>query len=272
MTAEITVGIVQACFTGSPEENLAKASSIIRHRFREADIVVLPEYSMVNPFTVKDPAKVYELSEEVSSSRYLAYLEKLAAELGSTVVAHFIEKTGVPPLTKSTTILISPNKITPVYSKMHLFDAYNYRESTFFVPGVSPGNIVTVKSFRVGFAICYDLRFPELFRFYAAKGGADVVIVQAGWVRGPLKEETLDILASARAHENTIYIVLANQTGDIFTGRSGVFSPWGYREQDMGFEEKYAERTLSIEEIKKVRSVIPVVRQAAEKWEVKTRC
>lgn len=270
MKTEITFGIVQAYFTGSPEENLAKAYSIIRQRFREADIVILPEYSMVNPFIVKDPIKVYELSEAISSSRYLTYLEKLASELRATIVAHFIERTNVPPLTKSTTVLISANRIIPVYSKIHLFDAYGYRESSYFIAGNSPGYIVDLKGFRIGFAICYDIRFPELFRLYAIKG-VDVVIVQAGWVRGPLKEEILDILASARAHENTMYIVLANQTGDMFTGRSGVFNPWGYRELDIGFEEKYTEYTVHIEEIEKARSILPVVRQASEKWEIKIK-
>lgn len=270
MAKELIVGIVQAYFNKYPEENLDKASSIIVQKFREADIIVLPEYSMINPFIFRDSAEVYRLSEDVSSSRYLTYLEKLASKLNTSIVAHFIEKTNTPPLTKNTSILVSPNKVIPVYSKMHLFDAYSYKESTFFLPGISPGNIVTVKNFKLGFAVCYDLRFPELFRFYAIKG-ADVVVVQAGWVKGPLKEETLDILASARAHENTIYIVLANQTGDMFTGRSGVFSPWGYKELDMGFDEKYAEYTLDIEEVEKTRSTIPVVRQAAERWEIKTR-
>ncbi|MEM1560864.1 MAG: nitrilase-related carbon-nitrogen hydrolase [Ignisphaera sp.] len=265
----MVVGIVQAYFNKSPTDNLAKASSIIMKRFREADIVILPEYSMVNPFIFLDSAEVYGLSEDISSSRYLIYLEKIASKLNTIIVAHFIERTNIPPLTKNTSVLVSANKIIPVYSKMHLFDVYSYRESDFFKSSAAPGDSY-YKNFKLSFTICYDLRFPELFRFYAAKG-TDTVIVQAGWVKGPLKEEILDVLASARAHESTVCIVLANQTGDMFTGRSGVFNPWGYKELDMDFDERYAEYTLNIEEVEKARSALPVVHQAVERWEVKIR-
>lgn len=261
----LVVGIVQSNFADLPTKNFDKVSRLILNSYRDADIVVLPEYSMVNVLILKDPAKVYELAESIHNSGYLQGFYKLANELNTAFVVHFIEKTNRPPLMRSTTLFVSLNDAVPVYSKMHLFDAYGFKESAFFEPGREPSKIIEVKSFRIAFAICYDIRFPELFRFYAFSG-AHMVIVQAAWVKNNLKEQTIDILATARAHENTLYIVLANQVGDLFTGRSGVYNPWGFKELDIGFREGYVEYEIDLEEVEKARKTIPVVKQAMDKW------
>jgi len=269
--SELVVGIVQADFSERPQANLEKALSLIKRGYREADLIILPEYSMFNPLLVRDPRKVYELSEEPTTSKYLAGFVKLAESLGADIVVHFMEKSSMPPYTRSSTILItSRGEALYVYNKMHLFDAYGYRESEFFIPGTTPSKLVVIKNFETGFAICYDLRFPELFRFYALSG-AKLIVVQAGWIRGPLKETILDFLASSRAHENTVYLVLANQVGEMFTGRSGVYSPWGYKELDMGYREGYIEHKLLLDEVERARNIIPVLRQSSEKWEVKLK-
>lgn len=267
---ELVVGIVQASYTNQPMENVEKTYSLIKKWYREADIVVLPEYSMTNPLSIKDPLRVYDLSEYITGSKYLSSFNRLVNELGINLLVHFIEKTDRHPLTKSTSVLITTRgEVLPVYHKMHLFDAYGYRESDFFEPGKSPSKIISINGFQIAFAICYDMRFPELFRTYARQG-AHVVIVQAGWVKGPFKEELLDKILVTRAHENTLYIVLANQTGDQFTGRSGVFNPMGYRELDLGHVEKYAEHTLLLENVLKTRDIIPVIKQSLSKWDIKT--
>jgi len=137
--SELVVGILQADLGGTPQVNLDKAISIIKRGYREADVIVLPEYSMFNPLLVRDPRRVYELAEDPATSRYLAGFVKLAESLGASLVVHFIEKTPTPPYTRSTTILItSRGEALHVYSKIHLFDAYNYKESEFFIPGTTP--------------------------------------------------------------------------------------------------------------------------------------
>ncbi|MEM0002085.1 MAG: carbon-nitrogen hydrolase family protein [Desulfurococcaceae archaeon] len=267
--SRLIVGIVQASYTTQPLENIDKTYSLIKKNYREADLIILPEYSMTNPLIIKDPGKVYEISEYPTSSKYLPGIARIANEYGVNILVHFIEKTDKPPLTKSTSILVtSRGEILPVYNKIHLFDAYGFRESTYFEPGKSLSKLISVNGFQLAFAICYDIRFPELFRSYALLG-AHAVIIQSGWVRGPLKEEILDKLASSRAHENTMYIILANQTGEMFTGRSGVFNPWGYRELDLGIDEKYSEHTLTLSEVEKAREVLPLIKQSADRWDIK---
>jgi predicted amidohydrolase len=265
----ITIGIVQAGFNDLPVENAGKAVDIVRKNYKEADIVVLPEYSMLNPLKIGDPRLVYSYSETPLTSRYLTEMAKLAGELGVFILVHFIEKTDTPPLTMSTSIIVTDRgEAIPVYSKMHLFDAYGFRESSFFKPGDAPSKIISIKGVKIGFTICYDLRFPELYRVTALMG-SEIIIVQAGWVKGPHKEEILDKLASIRAHENTVYIVLADQTGDMFVGRSGVFNPWGYRELDLGWREAYAEYTIDTSLISEVREKLPVLQQSKNKWEIR---
>lgn len=267
--SKLTIGIVQASYTTQPMVNVEKTYSIVKKWYREADLIVLPEYSMTNPLLLRDPNKVYEISEYITGSRYLSGFTKLVNELGVYILVHFIERTDTPPLAKSTSILItSQGEVLPVYNKMHLFDAYGYKESDFFIPGKAPSKIISMNGFQVAFAICYDIRFPELFRLYARQG-AHVVIVQAGWLRGSLKEELLDKILSTRAHENTLYVVLANQVGDLFTGRSGVFNPLGYRELDAGAEEKYIEYEIDLESVEKARELVPAVKQSVKKWDIK---
>lgn len=269
--SKLIVGIVQAEYKTSLTENLEKTTQFIKKHYREANMIVLPEYSMFNPLLVRDSRRVYEAAEYLIGSKYLSELAKLATSIGTNIVAHFIEKTERPPLSKSTTVLVtSDGDIVPVYSKMHLFDAYGYKESDFFERGKAPSKIVSIGGFEVAFAICYDIRFPELFRTYAWLG-AKVVVVQAGWVKGPLKEEVLDTLASARAHENTIYVVVANQTGEMFTGRSGVFNPWGYKELDLGVAEVYSEHELRMSEVESARAAIPVLSQSSGTWVIRLK-
>ncbi|MEM1628816.1 MAG: nitrilase-related carbon-nitrogen hydrolase [Desulfurococcaceae archaeon] len=265
----LTVGILQAELVDRPQLNVNKIMFYIQRYYKNADIIVLPEYSIINPFVIKDPEAVYRESEYIASSRHLSTLAKLAHELSVHMVVHFVERTDQFPFTVSTTVLLTDRgEAIPVYSKIHLFDAYGYRESEFLKPGDKPGKIISIEGVKIAFTICYDLRFPELFRTYANMD-VDVVIVQAGWVKGPLKEEVLDKLACTRAHENTIYLVIADQTGDMFVGRSGVFNPWGYRELDLGVEEKYVEHEVDIDQLKVVREILPVLRQARDKWEIR---
>ncbi len=259
------VGILQAEYGINPTENLKITGEILDRSYNMADVVVLPEYSMADVLSLK-PEQVYDIAEPLEDSAYLSSLSDMALKYSIIIVAHLIEKTDTPPLSRSTTVLIYPSgRIEPVYRKMHLFDAYGYRESDYFIPGESPSQIVELAGMRAGFAICYDIRFPELFRTYALKG-AESVIVQAGWVRGPLKEEILEHILVTRAHENTMYIILSSHSGERYVGRSGVFSPYGYRIIDLGPRPGYAEIGIDGESVYDARKLIPVLKHAKMRW------
>lgn len=266
---DLRIGILQDEFGVNPLDNAERIKNMLLKRHREANLVILPEYSMINVLDGLKPEDVYERAESLEDSVFLNEISRLAERLSAKFLAHFIEKSGDKPRCFSSSVLVEPSgKLVKLYSKMHLFDAYGYRESDFFKPGGKPSIGISLNSMELYVAICYDLRFPELFRTYSFKG-AHGVIVQAGWVKGFLKEEILDKIAATRSHENTYYVVLVNQTGRIFTGRSGVYNPFGYKEVDLGFKQNYVEHTLDPTLVDEARNTIPVVKQALNKWIVK---
>lgn len=266
---DLKIGILQEELSTQPLDNVERIRELLLSTYKEADLVVLPEYSMINILDGLNPLEVYEKAELLEDSVFLTKVADLAGKLGVKILTHFIERTEDRPKCYSSSVIVEPSgRVLKLYSKMHLFDAYGYRESDFFKPGEKPSNKLNLNTMDVYVAICYDLRFPELFRTYSFMG-AHAVIVQAGWVKGFLKEEILDKLAATRSHENTYYLVLANQTGRLFTGRSGVYNPYGYKEVDLGFKRGYFEHSLNPVIVDEARNTIPVVKQAMEKWVVK---
>ncbi len=134
----------------------------------------------------------------------------------------------------NTSVLINDDgQIVAQYQKMHLFDVqvdqHQIRESDTFDPGSQPV-LVSVKSVPTGLGICYDLRFPELFRHYAAKG-AKLLCVPSSFTR-QTGTAHWDVLLRARAIENLCFVIAPNQigvgNGGVQTfGNSLIVDPWG---------------------------------------------
>ena len=219
--------------------------------------MVLPEYSMFVPDGLS-PEEVYALSEGLDGP-FLQELSRFAEEFSTYVLAPILERSEKPPKVYNTSVLLSPSgAVVTTYRKLHLMDALGVRESTYVVPGDRPSPVVEVAGARVAIAVCFDLRFPELFRLYAL-AGAELVAVPAAWYRGPLKEEVLHALARARAIENTVYVAVANQYSDRFTGRSAAVDPLGVVAVDLGIGERYAEVSLDLNYLEEVRRQLPLL-------------
>ena len=254
----IRVGILQFGAVKSKERNLAKIKSLIKSPM--ADLIVLPEYSMYDVVSCR-PEEVLSIAEPLSGP-FVRGLAKVAREYSTYLVAGVIERADASVF--NTAVVLSPSgDLVGKYRKVHLFDAYNYRESEYFSPGDSPSPVIDVGKARIALAICFDIRFPELFRMYAVSG-AEVVVVPSAWFRGPLKEETLAFLARARAHENTVYLALSVQYSKDFTGRSMVVDPLGVIIADLGVGEKYAEVLIDLDYIGEARKTLPVLKLRRE--------
>lgn len=104
------------------------------------------------------------------------------------------------------------------------------------VPGTALPPVLEIAGIRVGFAICYDLRFPERFQYLSGQG-AQLIIVPSGWYQGPMKEDHWLTLLRARAIENTLYVAGCNLIGSSFCGRSSPFDPFGVQLVSAGEEE-----------------------------------
>lgn len=255
----ITVAVAQTAGTANFDNNLralknmsAEASS------KGADIVVFPE------------ALMYDFS---ASAKQLA---TMAAERGqefeSTVRATAVEheiaivagtySDGQGALARNMMIAVGADGIElGRYQKLHLYDAFNYKESDKNEPAaLQPGfgELVTfdLGGFKCGLANCYDLRFPEMTRALVDQG-ADVLLVSAGWIAGPLKEFHWETLLKARAIENTCFVAASCQPAPYSVGLSMVLDPNGVPMSVVPADKGLAIATLDTDRLASVRKILP---------------
>ncbi|OPY36470.1 MAG: C-N hydrolase family amidase [Methanoregula sp. PtaU1.Bin051] len=216
-----------------------------------ASLIAFPEQFA----TGWDPASnqhVQDLSGPIVTA-LKAYAEEYAiAILGSYREAH-------RPLPFNTAIAIGPDgSVIAQYRKMHPFTFAG--ENVHYAPGDDLG-IFDVRGFRLGIAICYDLRFPELFRLYADKGVHGVVVPSA-WPESRLSHWELFI--RSRAAENQMYVIGVNATGttpvDTYAGTSMVAGPDGFVSARAGSEETFLTTELDAGIVKEVRRQFPALK------------
>lgn len=226
------VGIQMA--TGrQKDQNVEKAMGALQSLTRQKspiDLVCLPEVFTFAPLPADSLAVRKKVAEKIPS-RFTDQLGKMARKLGAYLVSgSFMEERGGAYF--NTSLLYDrKGEIAGRYSKTHLFDTPDYRESKFFRPGSSllthPADFGTL-----GILICYDIRFPELTRALCLKG-AEVLAVPAAFPIADYSpgEDHWQILTRAAALHNMVYVLAVNQIGshgDLkFFGRSVIVDPWG---------------------------------------------
>ncbi len=232
-TTKFRAGLVQLRSGRSVAENLDKAESLIRRAARGGAVYVqTPENTGLMELK---PELVLAAAETEDGSAPLAHFRALARELG--IVLHIgslaikLDRERVA----NRSYLIGPEgAIVARYDKLHLFDVdlpggESYRESQYFRPGNTA--VVADLSFgRLGLSICYDLRFPALYRALAA-AGAELIAVPSAFTK-QTGEAHWRVLVRARAIETGAFMLAATQGGLHENGRatyghSLVVSPWG---------------------------------------------
>nr|WP_321501672.1 carbon-nitrogen hydrolase family protein [uncultured Dethiosulfovibrio sp.] len=214
------------------EINLQKMEGMISEASKQgASFVAFPETSIVMPATGEDR----EADSEEVSGPSISRLSEAAKEAGIWVhCGSFPERIEGDKRSYNTSVVISPEgKIAGIYRKIHLFDidmegGPSVMESVSYAPGK---DVVTVETDigTLGLSICYDLRFPELFRMLVLKG-ARILMVPACFTADTGKEHWEPLLR-ARAIENQCYVLAPAQTGMKpryrAHGKSLVVDPWG---------------------------------------------
>lgn len=258
------VSLVQMNSGKDVRQNQDKAEQFIRRAAKEgAELVALPEN-----FLFRGPAaEVQDLCLKLKPIT-LAF-GRLAQELKiRLLLGSMPEPTGDRGKVFNTSIFIMPTGEVPVrYKKLHLFaatmpDGKQIDEGRNFRGG---NRLWTYKDgdWVYGFTICYDLRFPELFRLHA-QSGANVFFVPANFTK-PTGTAHWHILNRARAIENLSYVLAPAQTGydpgnQIETfGHSLVVSPWGEVLLDMGEEEGMGTVEIHLKDISDARSRLPAL-------------
>jgi predicted amidohydrolase len=218
------IALVQAEATTDKTSNLQNAVSITAQAATEgASLVVFPEMYMALP----DGDNSLTKKAERLDGPFVSTLSQSARQHDVTVICGIWEQAPDSNRVFNTAVAILPNgKIAGSYRKLHLFDALSVRESARMLPGEERPPVLDLAGMRVGLAICYDLRFPELFRDLVERG-ADIIVVPSAWYAGPYKEDHWLTLLRARAVENTGYVAGVNLIGPAFAGRTSLIDPFG---------------------------------------------
>ncbi|MGW5679985.1 nitrilase-related carbon-nitrogen hydrolase, partial [Streptomyces sp. NPDC003860] len=153
-----------------------------------AELVVFPEESMI-PSDVLDENDV-PLGEFAVThwEPFLEGISRTARTHGVALVAAGYEDSGTALPYNTMAAVDAGGEVLGLYRKMHLYDAFDYRESRHIQRGDTGPVVVRIGGFNVGLVNCYDVRFPEFTRSLVEMG-ADMLAVSAAWVKGPLKED-----------------------------------------------------------------------------------
>ena len=237
---------------GRPDENLAEARDFVSEAaVQGSDVVVFPELWS----TGYDLANAAAYSTSVDAGIFAA-TSALARDCRIHVIGSCLSLLG-PKQFGNTAVFFDPDGgILGQYTKIHLFQLMD--EHKHLTAGDRP-TIVETNWGKCGLAICYDLRFPELFRLYALSGAKAVFLV-AEWPHPRLTHWR--VLLRARAIENQMYVIACNRVGTSgntrFFGHSCIIDPWGEFVVEAGDDEELLTADIEMEKVDQVRSKIPV--------------
>lgn len=230
----IKVAVIQLFASQNKEANVSRAERLTQQAIQKgAELIVLPEcFYFRGELKAK---KLYEtIAETVDGGVSKLFCEVARKSKVAIVMGSIYEKIKGKNKFFNTSIFIdSTGKRIGVYRKKNLFSAKlrrsDIREADIFIPGKRT-KIVQYGRFLFGAAICYDLRFSEMFRFYQKKG-CDVVVVPSNFTYETGKDHW-EMLLRARAIENQCYILAPNQYGTDSQGmraygNSMIVDPWG---------------------------------------------
>jgi len=159
----------------------------------------------------------------------------------------------------NTLVVLRAGEIIAQYAKLHLYDAFNMQKSARVDPGQQTPPLIQVEGMNMGLMTCYDLRFPELAMALALQG-ADLIVLPAAWVRGPLKEQHWATLLSARALDTTCYFVAAGECGNKNIGQSRVVDPLGVTIAAAAQEPQLIFAEVTPERVAQTRESLPLLK------------
>jgi omega-amidase len=213
-----------SCLLGDPEANLLKVRDFSRRAkdITGAELILFSEmidtgYSMQ---VIRDHANQW-------NNGFVAGLEEIARKLSIAIVAGVSERDG-SSIYNSQVLVDATGNIAAKYRKAHLYAVAPVEEQTCFAPGDSFASF-ELGGLRFGFSICYDLRFPEMYRKLVTEQNVGSFLISSAW---PFpRDEHFKVLAQARAIENQSYVIASNRVGkddDLwFCGNSAIIDPRG---------------------------------------------
>lgn len=263
MKNNFKLAVCQLQVVDDKESNINKALEMIKlSAENSADIIVLPE--MFNcPYNNNKFKEYAEIKEE---SKTLKAISKAARDYNVLIVAGSIPELDKDKIYNSCFIFNNNGEILGQYRKMHLFDidtsGIRFKESDTLRAGNQIGMFET-KYAKIGVAICYDMRFPELFRIMALKGVQLFIIPGAfNMTTGPAHWE---LLIRCRAVDNQVFIAAASPARNdeltyIAYGNSMITNPWGDIMARAGENEEIIYADINLDNLGKTRKELPLLK------------
>jgi predicted amidohydrolase len=258
----VRAAAVQLTSTADRERNLATADRLTRAAAAAgAELVVLPE-----KWAVLGSPEETAAGAEPFDGPALRWAREAARELGIDLLAGSIAER-VPDREKgsNTSVHVGPDgEAHAVYRKIHMFDVEvagrTYRESEHEAGGEEIVLSETAGGVELGLTVCYDLRFPELYRILAVRG-ARIITVPAAFTL-PTTRDHWEPLLRARAIENQAFVIAANQIGEHAPGyrsggRSMIVDPWGVVLAQAPDAETFIVAELDLDRQAEIRRTLP---------------
>ncbi len=257
----LKIACVQLTASADLLENTAKIEWLIEKAVRQgAQLILTPENTFLIEKSGED--RVFYTQDEhpaVKASANMAKKHAVWLLIGSVAVAGWHNKT------YNRSLLFNPQgEIVAQYDKIHLFDVevgdgQTYRESAKIIAG-DKAVVADTPFTKLGMTICYDLRFPQLYRALA-KGGANIIAVPSAFTQVTGQAHWY-VLLRARAIETGCFIIAPAQTGTHAGGRqtyghSLIVNPWGEIIADGGIEEGIIIADIDLSEVTKTRAKLP---------------
>jgi predicted amidohydrolase len=264
----VRIALVQMNSRDDKAENLEQAERLVGQAAAwGSDLVVLPEL-----WTYLGPRKRHSEVAEPIPGETSEFLSRLAARYRFWLVGgSYLEQVEGAERFHNTSVVFDPDgEVVARYRKLHLFDVEVdgklYEESATVAPGAE-AVVVSLAGVPVGLSICYDLRFPELYRRLAARG-ARLVTVPAAFTMETGKDHW-EVLLRARAIENQVYVLAAAQCGtyppgNACFGHSMIVDPWGVVVAQGGYREGVVVADVDLGHADRIRKSLPALAHRRE--------
>lgn len=256
------VAAIQLNSTADQVANMAAADRLTRAAAADgAQLIVLPE-----KWTAMGSDEELLAGAETLQGAAIGWARAIARELGVDLVAgSVLERTPGQPKLANTSVHVNPDgEVVAVYRKLHMFDVEvggrAYHESALEQPGDEIVLSRTAQGVELGLSICYDLRFPELYRILAVLG-ARIVALPAAFTLTTTRDHWRT-LVRARAIENQTFMIAANQVGEHPAGqrsggRSMIVDPWGVVLAQAADGEGYIVADIDLDRQREIRASLP---------------
>ncbi|MDD3754227.1 MAG: carbon-nitrogen hydrolase family protein [Methanobacterium sp.] len=249
------------------KKNITNALQMIREASSHSDLVVLPE--MWNCPYQTDLFPLY--AEEKENSPTLNAISKAAKREKTNILAGSIPEKHNGKIYNSSFFFNSEGEIIGSHRKIHLFDidvpdAVSFKESQTLTAG-NKVTVVDTELGKIGICICYDIRFPELFRLMALEGARLIIVPGAfNMATGPVHWKSL---IKIRAVDNQVYVAAVSparndKSSYVAYGHSMVADPWGKVENEAGSAEEIIYVTIDDSFTRKVRAELPLLKNRRE--------